>query len=295
MQTLRRVIMHKRSSRLGLTAATGILALALAGLPITADSGLFHGKAALADAGGNSKGHGNGNARGHGNGLDTGDDVQEAKAPPGKSKLAEDDEDALTEDDEDALTEDDEDSLDANELGRLNGFMHASPQALAHASPKSAIGKVSKEYRDALLGFTGTGEEVPDEAITEEDLAGILAEAANKPLTGEQVVAIHEKLIANNPELADEAVASQLTDEDFADQLADEANEIQANEANQGLGNSDEDEAEGDDVADGDESADDTDDTDDESDGALADAADAVGDAAVDTADAIGDFFSETF
>jgi hypothetical protein len=282
--------MHKRSSRLGLTAATGILALALAGLPVTADSGLFHGKAALADAGGNGKGHGNGNARGHGNGLNTGDDVQEAKAPPGKSKLAEDD--------EDTLTEDDEDSLHANELGRLNGFMHASPQALANASPNSAIGKISKEYRDALLGFTGTGEEAPDEAITEEELAGILAEAANKPLTGEQVIAIHEKLIANNPELADEAVASQLTDEDFAGQLADEANEIQATEANQGLGNSDEDEDAADDVADGDDSADDTDDSADEGDGVLADAADAaeaVGDAAVDTADAVGDFFSETF
>jgi hypothetical protein len=267
--------MHKRSRRIGLTAATGILALALAGLPVTADSGLFHGKAALADAGGNGKGHGHGNAKGHSQGLDVGDDVQEAKAPPGKSKL----------------TEDDEDTLHANELGRLNGFMHASPQALANASPKSAIGKIAKEYRDALLGFTGTGEEVPDEAITEDDLAGILAEAANKPLTGEQVVAIHEKLIANNPELADEAVAAQLTDEDFADQLADEANEIQATEANQGLGNSDEDEDDADDVADGDDSADDTD----EGDGTLADAADTVGDAAVDTADAIGDFFSETF
>jgi len=272
--------MHKRSRRIGLTAATGILALALAGLPVTPDHSPLHGKAALADAGGNGKGHGNGNAKGHGKGLDAGDDVQEAKAPPGKSKLADDE---------------DEDTLHANDFGKLNGFMHASPQALANASPKSAIGKISKEYRDALLGFTGTGEEAPDEAVTEDDLAGILAEAANKPLTGEQVVAIHEKLIANNPELADEAVSAQLTDEDFADQLADEANEIQATEANQGLGNSDEDEAEGDDVADGDESADDTDDTDDESDGALADAADAVGDAAVDTADAIGDFFSETF
>lgn len=277
--------MQKKNRRIGLAAATGILALALTGLPLGGDHGLFHGKAALADAGGNGKGHGpGGNAKGHGKGLDIGDDVQEAKATPAKK---------------DKLTEEEEDGLRANELGRLNGFMHASPQALANASPKSAIGKISKEYRDALLGFTGTGEEVPDEeaaddAVTEDDLAGILAEAANKPLTGEQVIAIHEKLIANNPELADEAVAGQLTDQEFADKLADEANEIQATEANQGLGNS-EDEDEADDVADGDDSADDTDDADDESDGALADAADAVGDAAVDTADAIGDFFSETF
>ena len=281
--------MHKRSRRIGLAAATGILAVALAGLPVTADSGLFHGKAALADAGGNGKGHGNGHAKGHGNGLDTSDDMQQAKATPAKK---------------DKLTEDEEDSLRANELGRLNGFMHASPQALANASPNSAVGKISKTYRDALLGYTGATEEAPDEAVTEDDLAedapdeavteddlaGILAEAANKPLTGEQVVAIHEKLIAANPELADEAVAAQLTDEDFADQLADEANEIQATEPNQGLGNSDEDDDEADDVADSGDS-----DDDDESDGALADAADTVGDAAVDTADAIGDFFSETF
>jgi hypothetical protein len=260
--------MQKRS-RLGLGVATGVLALALAGLPITFDQGSFDGKTALADAGGNGKGHGHGHGNAKGKGVS--DEVQEAKAHPAKK---------------DKLTEDDEDSLHGNQLGRLNGFMHASPQALANASPNSAVGKISKTYRDALLGYTGTGQ-----PVTEEELADILAEAANKPLTGEQVVAIHEKLIANNPELAEEAVAAQLTDEEFADELADEANEIQATEANQGLGN-DEDEAdEADDVAD----SDDTDDAADESDGALADAADAVGDAAVDTADAIGDFFSETF
>ena len=150
-------------------------------------------------------------------------------------------------------------------LGRLNGFLHASPQALANASPNSAVGTLSKTYRDALLAADGT--------VTTDDLAGILAEAANKPLTGEQVIAVHEKLIATNPELAeDEALSAQLTDEDFADELADEANEIQASETNQGLGG---DESDGsDDVAEGDD-ADDAD----ENDGALADAADTVGDA----------------
>jgi len=166
-------------------------------------------------------------------------------------------------------------------LGRLNGFLNASPQALANASPNSAVGTLSKTYRDALLASDGT--------LTTDELAGILAEAANKPLTGEQVLAVHEKLIATNPELAeDEALSAQLTDEDFADDLADEANEIQATETNQGLGG-DEGE-EGDDVAEGDD-ADDTD----ENDGALADAADTVGDAVTDTASAIGDFFDETF
>lgn len=273
--------MHKRSRRIGLAAATGILAVALAGLPVTADSGLFHGKAALADAGGNGKGHGHANANGHAKGLDA-DGTQTANTEPTEDKLA-----------KDKLAK--TDAMHPSNLGRLNGFLHASPQALANASPNSAIGTLSKTYKDALLGYTSTGETVTteeeEETVTTKDLAGILAEAANKPLTGEQVVAIHEKLIAANPELADEAVAAQLTDEDFADQLADEANEIQATEANQGLGNSDEDDDEADDVADGDDTADDTD----ESDGALADAADTVGDAAVDTADAIGDFFSETF
>ena len=174
-----------------------------------------------------------------------------------------------------------DEAMHPSNLGRLNGFLNASPQALANASPNSAVGTLSKTYRDALLNADGT--------VTTDDLAGILAEAANKPLTGEQVLAVHEKLIATNPELAeDEALSAQLTDEEFADELADEANEIQATETNQGLGG-DEGE-EGDDVAEGDDADDDA-----ESDGALADAADTVGDAVTDTASAIGDFFDETF
>lgn len=257
----------KSRKSIGLGIVTGVLALALSGLPISVgfDQGALDGKAALADAGGNGKGHGNSNAKGHGKGLET-DSTQTAKATPATDKVAK------------------TDPMHPSNLGRLNGFLHASPQALASASPNSAIGTLSKTYKDALLGYTGTGQ-----PVTTEELADILAEAANKPLTGEQVVAIHEKLIATNPELAEEAVAAQLTDEEFADQLAEEANEIQATEANRGLG-SDEDE-DADDVADGDDTADDAD----EGDSTVADAADAVGDAAVDTADAIGDFFDRTF
>jgi len=275
----------KSRKSLGLGVATGVLALALSGLPISVgfDHGPFDGKAALADAGGNGKGHGN--AKGHGKGLET-DGTQTANTASTNDGLA-----------KDKLAK--TDPMHPSNLGRLNGFLHASEQALANASPNSAIGTLSQEYRDALLGYTGAEEETTEEevaededAVTEEDLAGILAEAANKPLTGEQVVAIHEKLIAANPELAEEAVAAQLTDEEFADELAEEANEIQATEANQGLGG-EEDEADedADDVADGDDTADDAD----ESEGVVADAADAVGDAAVDTADAIGDFFDRTF
>src|SRR5262245_42084913 len=193
-------------------------------------------------------------------------------------------------------------------LGRLNGFLHASPQALLNASANSAIGILSKTYRDALLGYTTSTEETEEteETISTDDLAAILAKAANKPLTGEQVLAIHEKLIAENPELAEVAAPPEegetetpesdedtdtvdLMDPAFADQLAEEANAIQATETNQGLGSGDdaEDADDADGVANGDDSGDD--------DGALADAAEAVGEAAEDTTEAIGDFFDETF
>ena len=256
----------KSRKSIGLGVATSVLALALSGLPLSVgfDHGPFDGKAALAAAGGNGKGHGHGNANanGHAKGLET-DGTQTANTAHTKDKLAK------------------TDPMHPSNLGRLNGFMHASPQALANASPNSAVGTLSKTYRDALLAADGT--------ITTDDLAGILAEAANKPLTGEQVIAVHEKLIATNPELAeDEALSAQLTDEDFADELADEANEIQATETNQGLGGDESEE--GDDVAEGDDAE-----VADESDGALADAADTVGDAVTDTASTIGDFIDETF
>ena len=258
----------KLPKRIGLGVATGALAVALSGLPISFDHGLasLDGKVALADAGGNGKANGHGHGQGKGKGA-VSDSTMEAKAGPAKGQVTKDD------------------PMHPSNLGRLNGFMHASPQALANASPNSAIGTLSKTYRDALVGYAES-----DDTVTTEDLAGILAEAANKPLTGEQVISIHGKLIAANPELAeDEAVTAQLTDETFADDLAEQANEIQATEANQGLGSGDDaDEANEDsgDVAEGDDS---------EDDGAVADAAQTVADAAVDTADAIGDFIDDTF
>jgi hypothetical protein len=256
----------KLPHRLYLGLATGVLALALTGMPVTVQHGSFDGKTALADAGG--KGKANGNAKGHSKG--TSDDMDVASANSGKAKGK--------------VTKDD--AMHPSNLGRLNGFLNASPQALANAAPNSAIGKLSQEYRDALLDYSTTGN------VTTDELAEILAEAANKQLTAEQVIAVHEKLMATNPELAEEAVAAQLTDEAFAEQLAEEANEIQTAETNQGLGNDDDD-----DIAEGDDDVDaaDGDTGDDESQGALADAADAVGEAAVNTADAIGDFFDETF
>lgn len=262
---------------IGLSVATGAIALALSGLPLSLDidADTIDGKAALAEAGGNGKGKGNGKGA---------EKSQQAKAHSDKAKVAKDD------------------PMHPSNLGRLNGFLHASPQALKNASANSAIGTLSKTYRDALLGFATSTEETEEteETISTDDLAAILAKAANKPLTGEQVLAIHEKLIAENPELAEVAAPDDATDTpesdeesetvdlmdpDFADQLADEANAIQATETNQGLGSGD-DADDADDVADGDEAADD---------GVVADAADAVGQAAEDTAETIGEFFDDTF
>jgi len=257
--------------------ATGVVALALSGLPVSLDPDAISldGKSALAAPGGNGKGKGNGQGKGHG---------QQAKAANATTHLSKDD------------------PLHPSNLGRLNGFLHASPQALLNASANSAIGILSKTYAEALLGYAASSDET-EETVTTEDLAEILAEAANKPLTGEQVLAIHEKLIETNPELAEVATAEESTDEaatetpesteesetvdltdpDFADQLADEANDIQATETNQGLGSSDEaesDEAESDEGGVGE---------------AVDDAADAVAETAEDTAEVVGDFFAETF
>jgi len=144
-----------------------------------------------------------------------------------------------------------------------------------HASPNSAVGILSKTYRDALLDFGASS----GTTTTLSDLAEILAEAANKPLSPEQITAINDKLAQANPEEFEGF--TDLTD-DEKQQLADEANDIQATEANQGLGNGDDtDEAEGgvaEDVG-----------------GAVADAADTVADVAEDAAEVIGDFFENTF
>jgi hypothetical protein len=258
---------------IGLSVVTSVIALALSGVPFSLDthSGSPGINAAIAAPGnGNGKGQANGNGKSRG-----AEKSQQAKAAHAKGHVSKDD------------------PMHPSNLGRLNGFLNASPQALKNTSANSAIGVLSKTYRDALLGYTTSSEE-SEETVSTEDLAAILAKAANKPLTGEQVLAIHEKLIAENPELADAVTPDEtetddeteaddetvdLTDPDFADQLADEANAIQATETNQGLGSS------GDDAADGEGGVGE----------ALTDAGEAVATAAEDTADAIGGFFDETF
>ncbi len=275
--------MTRSSTRIGRGFAVAAAAFALSALPVSldGDAGLAAGKAAHAAPGGNGKGKGNGHGNGHGL-----DNSQQAKAAHAKDKVAKDD------------------PMHPSNLGRLNGFFHASPQALKNASPNSAVGILGQTYRDALLGYAAAGtqpDDTEEDTITEDDLAAILAKAANKPLSGEQVIAIHEKLIAENPELAETTVVDDpttpevetgvdLMDPDFADQLADEANAIQATETNQGLGSGDE--SDESDVADDQESEDGDQESDD---GFVADAADTVTEAAEDTAEAVGDFFAETF
>jgi hypothetical protein len=242
-----------RRSRNGIRwlIATAVVAVAFTGLPALIDIGAnaIGVSAALADPG-----KGNGNANGHAKGPK---DVGEQNAALSNAQLKK------------------SDPLHPSNLGRLNGFLNASSSALLHASPNSAVGILSKTYRDALLDFDASS----GTTTTLSDLAEILAEAANKPLSPEQITAINDKLAQANPEEFEGF--ADLTD-DEKQQLADEANDIQATEANQGLGNGDStDEAEGG-VAE-------------EVGGAVADAADTVTDAAEDAAKAIGAFFESTF
>ncbi len=258
--------------------ATAVIALGLSGLPMSfdVDALAFGAKAALAGAGGKGKGNGHGHDKGAGAGQS-----QETELTNGHLAKT--------------------DPMHPSNLGRLNGFLHASPQALANASPNSAIGILSKTYRDALAAYatslapTDPTLTADTTTLTTDDMAAILAKAANKPLTAEQVAAINDKLAAANPDdLADYAAMTDGEDGEkaqLARDLAKEANAIQDTETNQGLGS-------------GDEAADDgaTDDGDaaagsdtENSDGVVAAAADSVTQAAEDTADAVGDFIDDTF
>jgi hypothetical protein len=249
----------------------GGFGLALAAAPIAFDndgvslgSGLAYAKSgnANSNAGGQSKGKGQ--------------DSQQASKTADKTKLTKDN------------------PLHPNNLGRLNGFMHASPQALANASPNSAVGVLSKTYKDALAGYLGLGED-EDVVVTEDDLAAILARAANKPLSPEQIDAINEKLATLDPEL-DEALDAQ-PDDGLSETLADLANDIQETEQNQGLGNGDVEDGE-----DADSEEAESDDGDNETDNitaevgtAVSKTAETVGDAVVDGLTAAGSLIDGVF
>jgi hypothetical protein len=127
--------------------------------------------------------------------------------------------------------------------------MHASETALANASPNSAIGAVAKTYRDLLSGYIGATPTDPNappdpNAPTLDDLAAALAAAANKELSPETVAAINDRLAETNPTDPNLSGLSNPTDDPaidaanqaLAEDIATRANEIQAQEENQGLG-----------------------------------------------------------
>jgi hypothetical protein len=229
----------------------GGFGVVLAAAPIAFDGGAvsFESKPVFANPG-------NSNAGGQGKGKGS----QQASKGTEKAKLAKDD------------------PLHPSNLGRLNGFLHASPQALANASPNSAIGVLSKTYKDALSSYLGIGDD-PTITVTEDDLAAILAKAANKPLSPEQIDAINEKLATVDSELADALEAQP--DDSLSETLADLANDIQETESNQGLGNGD--------VEDGEDADSAAAESDEDGDEETASIADVVGEAVVDTAETVGD------
>ena len=145
---------------IGLSVVTSVIALALSGVPFSLDthSGSPGINAAIAAPGnGNGKGQANGNGKSRG-----AEKSQQAKAAHAKGHVSKDD------------------PMHPSNLGRLNGFLNASPQALKNTSANSAIGVLSKTYRDALLGYTTSSEE-SEETVSTEDLAAILAKAYNLP------------------------------------------------------------------------------------------------------------------
>jgi hypothetical protein len=236
-----------------LAVATGALALLIAPISIDELSPILGAHSAFADkgggghsgaggadgngggnAGGNGGGNGGSNAGGNGKGNALGRDMAASRtdgASPGignafgygngASGIAK------------------TDPMHPSKLGRLNAFFNASSTALAATSPNSAIGTVSKTYRDMLSAYMAG-----EDDVDLDDLATALATAANKTLTPEQVDAINERLATENPtdpNLADFAnptgdPAIDAENDALAAELATRANELQAEETSQGLG-----------------------------------------------------------
>jgi hypothetical protein len=181
------------------------------------------------NGGGNGGGHGGGNGGGHGGGH--GGDHGKSSEAHGNAK----DQAKTADADVEATDEGTEgEGLAPNELGKLNGVLHASPNAIAHASANSPIG-TAREFGEALAGFLDSAEtpeegEAPaegEEATTEEeaptidDLAEMMANMTNKPVTADQVQAVAEKV---GIETTDEAPADEGTtdEEQAADETTDD-------------------------------------------------------------------------
>lgn len=131
------------------------------------------------------------------------------------------------------------DDMHPSKLGRLNGFLNASSNALNNSSPNSAVGAVAQGYRDTLSAYLGG-----DLNVSADDVAAAIAAAANKTVTPDQVNAINERLAVENPNDPNLSGLSNPTNDPaveaandaLAADIAARANEIQASEENQGLG-----------------------------------------------------------
>ena len=168
--------------------------------------------------GGNGGGHGGGNGGGNGGGQDNGNGNGQAQ---GHAKKA--DTGAQADDDGES------DGLSAKELGKLNGVLHASPTAIEHASTNSPIG-TAREFGEALSDFLdqdtteGEGDEAAEgesDSVTTDDLAGMMANMTNKPVTAEQVEAVAGKL-------GIETVDEETDGDDSDDQASDDPSDSEA-------------------------------------------------------------------
>ncbi len=200
--------------------AKSVLSLLLAGgLAIAISS-----SDALAEAGGNGKGNGQGASRSAGHGPKGGASVASAGNGLAKGKTG---------------------SLHASKLGRLNSVLNSSASAWAHASANSPIGIIAQEYAAALDGFDDAA---VSEKPTVESLAAILAKVANKEeITPETLDLIHQRLVhetlieETDLDQASALLAPPSTDETIAAPtlsavLAEQANLVEADDVNAGLG-----------------------------------------------------------
>ena len=248
-----------RSFSRSLAVATSALALLVAPLSIDAVSPVLGSHSALADKGGgghDGNGGGNGGGNSGGNGSSGGASASSDGGSGGSNAGGNGKGNAFgrTATDSDVASNGKgighaygygsgiasvKDDMHPSKLGRLNGFLNASPNALSNSSPNSAIGAVAQGYRDTLSAYLGG-----DLNVDADDVAGAIAAAANKTLTPDQVNAINERLAVENPNDPNLSGLSNPTNDPaveaandaLAADIAARANEIQATEENQGLG-----------------------------------------------------------
>lgn len=138
-----------------------------------------------------------------------------------------------------------DDSPTPSQLGKLNGFLHASPQALDSASPNSAPGTISQTFRDLLRDYaaqqetetSAEGTPADPNAVSMDDLAGVLAEATNKKMSPATVNEVMDRLTevygddySSLDDVADDTTEDTADDDpeqkSFAQELSDRVNEI---------------------------------------------------------------------